>query len=303
MFRGKTENARFLIVALAFGWGLNWVASRIILEWLPPWMTRSLSIGLGAAILVFSALCARKRLTLSKQQVAHVTVAASLNIFIFNVCSAYAQIFGTTGRAVVIAYSMPIWAAFLARFTLRESLDRLQFLALGLCLTGLATLIVPQVRLGFPLGALFALGCAWAWAGGTVYLKWAKIEADALVVTAWQLLIGFSALAVGMFVAEGLPQLNHLPLKVYGWIAYSGLIGLGLCYFLWFVVVDRLSAITASLGTLLVPMTGVVAALLVLGEIPTPNDVIGFGLIFAAAVCVLMRTEPKTHAVAIEIPE
>jgi len=302
MFRFKAENARFLVVALAFGWGFNWIATRMILEWLPPWTMRSLGIGLGAASLVLSALFARKRLSLSKHQVAHVTVAATLNVFIFNVCSAYAQVFGTTGRAVVIAYSMPIWAAVLAHLTLKEPLDRRRLLALALCLAGLVTLIAPQVRLGAPLGALFALGGAWAWAGGTVYLKWAKIEADALAVTAWQLLIGFSALAIGMYIAEGVPQLNHLPVKVYGWIAYSGLIGLGLCYFLWFVVVDRLAAITASLSTLLVPVIGVIAALLVFGEIPALNDVIGFGLIFTAAACVLLRTEPKS-AVAIEMPE
>jgi drug/metabolite transporter (DMT)-like permease len=52
--------------------------------------------------------------------------------------------------------------------------------------------------------------------------------------------------------------------------------------------VKRLPAITASLGTLLVPVVGVIAASLVVGENPTLNDLIGFSLIFAAAIWVLL---------------
>src|SRR5689334_322442 len=260
------HKARFIVVALAFGWGLNWIASRIVLEWLPPWTMRTIGIGWVAATLLLAMLWRGEAFVLSRRQLVHVTVAAGLNVFIFNLCSAYAQIFGTTGRAIVIAYSMPIWAAMLARVVLKEPINGLRLLALGMCVAGLATLIAPQLRVGLPLGALFALGAAWTWAAGTIYLKWAEIDANPLAITTWQLLIGFAGLAVGMFITEGLPQLSKLPLEVYGLLAYTGFVGLGLCYFAWFVVVKRLPAITASLGTLLVPVVGVIAASLVVGE-------------------------------------
>ena len=303
MLAVSARNARLLVVGLAFGWGFNWIASRMILEWLPPWTMRTFGLGLGTATLVISMLCAGKAFALSKRQIFHVTAAAGLNVFIFNVCSAYAQIFGTTARAVVIAYSMPVWAAVLARFVLKEPIDRLRLMALAMCVAGLATLIAPQLHFGLPLGALFALGCACAWAAGTSYLKWAKIEADPLTTTAWQLLIGFSGLALGMGIVEGWPQLSDLPLKVYGWLAYTGLIGLGLCYLVWFVVVDRLPVITASLGTLLVPVVGTTAATFVIGEIPTLNDLVGFALIFAAAICVLTQKERQRSVVTTAMPE
>jgi drug/metabolite transporter (DMT)-like permease len=184
---------------------------------------------------------------------------------------------------------MPIWAALLAVVVLGERLDRVRLLALALCVAGLLMLILPQARVGFPLGALFALGCAWGWAAGTVYLKWARIEAPSLTITAWQLLIGFFALAVGMLLAEGIPHALDLPPKVWAWIIYNGLIGLGLTYFMWFVVVERLPAITASIGALLVPVIGVVASAVLIGEVPTVSDAIGFALIFFAAAAVLIR--------------
>jgi len=220
-------------------------------------------------------------------------------VAVFNVCSAYAQIYGTTSRAIVIAYSMPIWSALLANFALRETLTSVKLAALALCAVGLTILIFPLARTGFPLGALFALICAWSWAAGTVYLKWAKIRAATLAVAAWQLLFGWLMLAGGMLAFEGLPQLRPLPAHVLAWIAYNGLIGMGLAYFLWFVVIDRLPATTASLGSLLVPVIGVIGSAWLVGERPSLSDIIGFALIFAAAAAVLLQPSVQHE----ELPE
>jgi drug/metabolite transporter (DMT)-like permease len=149
---------------------------------------------------------------------------------------------------------------------------------------------------------LFSLGCAWAWAAGTIYLKWAAIDAPSLAVTAWQLVIGFFVLAVGMLLSDGLPQTIDLPLKVWAWIGYNGLIGLGVTYLIWFVVVDRLPAITASMGTLLVPVVGVAASAVVIEEMPTLSDAIGFALIFLASLCALVPKQPGKTGIAI-VPE
>jgi drug/metabolite transporter (DMT)-like permease len=56
---------------------------------------------------------------------------------------------------------------------------------------------------------------------------------------------------------------------------------------LWFAIVRRLPAMTASLGVLGSPAIGVVASILILGERPTATDLVGFALIFAASACVL----------------
>jgi drug/metabolite transporter (DMT)-like permease len=70
---------------------------------------------------------------------------------------------------------------------------------------------------------------------------------------------------------------------------FSGLIGSGLAYFLWFNIVGRVPAMTASLGVLSVPVVGMLSSMLILGDRPTPADYVGFALIFAAAACVLLR--------------
>ena len=45
---------------------------------------------------------------------------------------------------------------------------------------------------------------------------------------------------------------------------------------------------TASLGVLSAPVIGVVSTALLLGELPTRADIVGYVLIFAASVCVLL---------------
>jgi drug/metabolite transporter (DMT)-like permease len=287
--QSPATTAKLLVVVMGFAWGFNWIATRIILAALPPWTMRTLGIGLGDLTLFAAAAVTGVSLVIPRGERRKILIAAFFNVGIFNVCSAYAQIHGTTSRAVVIAYSMPIWSALLAHFVLKEKLNALKLFALALCAAGLAILIYPLARAGFPFGALLALGCAWAWAAGTVYLKWAKIRAATLAIAAWQLLLGWLMLAAGMLIFDGLPHMSPLPVNVVAWIAYNGLIGMGLAYFLWFVVVDRLPTTTASLGSLLVPVVGVIGSAVVVGERPSLTDIVGFACIFAAAASVLLQ--------------
>jgi drug/metabolite transporter (DMT)-like permease len=292
-------SAKLLVLLMGVAWGVNWIATRIILEALQPWAMRAIGMGLGTLTLFAAASISRVPLTIARRDWLKVAIAGFFNVALLCMCSAYALVLGTTSRAIVITYSTPIWAALLARFVLKERLTAVTLAALGLCVAGLAILIEPLARTGFPLGALLALASAWSWAAGTVYLKWTKIAAPTLAVAAWQVLFGWLMLTAGMLAFEGLPTLWPQPPHIVAWIAYNGLIGMGLAYFLWFIVVDRLPATTAALGSLLAPVVGIVGATLLLGERPNLSDAIGFAMIFAAAASVLLQPNVK-HT---EMPE
>ena len=297
--RDAAASAKLLVVVMGLAWGFNWVAARIILEALPPWTMRAVGIGLGDLTLFVAAAVAGVSLAVPRGERRKILIAGFFNVAVFNVCSAYAQVYGTTSRAIVIAYSMPIWSALLAHLVLKEKLNAVNLGALALCAIGLVILISPLARTGIPFGALLALGCAWTWAAGTIYLKWAQIRAATLAVAAWQLLFGWMMLAAGTLIFEGLPHLAVLPPHIVAWIGYNGLIGMGLAYFLWFVVVGRLPTTTASLGSLLVPVVGVIGSAWLVGERPSLPDIIGFALIFAAAASVLLQPSVKHE----ELPE
>jgi drug/metabolite transporter (DMT)-like permease len=296
---GAVTGARLLVVLIGVAWGMNWIATRIILESLSPWTMRVVGVGLGALVLFGAAAVSRTQLSPPRGAWVKLTIAAFFNVGIFNVCSAYSQVYGTTSRAVVIAYSMPIWASVLAWLVLKEKLTGVKLAALILCALGLIILIGPLLEQGLPLGALFALACAWCWAAGTIYLKAAQIPVPTLTATAWQLLLGWLMIVAGMFVFQGPPQPGPVPAATIVWIGYNGLIGMGLIYFVWFVVVDKLPTMTASIGTLLVPVVGVIGSAVINGERPNLTDTIGFALIFAAAATVLLQPNARHD----EMPE
>ncbi len=119
-----------------------------------------------------------------------------------------------------------------------------------------------------------------------------KTTVEPLASAAWQLLFGFLFIAAGTFFFDGYPHLWPVQTASLLAMLYVGIFGVGLAHFLWWTIVGKLPAVTASISALLVPVVGVIASIVVLGEKPTINDTIGFvldllrrGLRAAAAEC------------------
>ena len=293
------SGAKLLVLLLAFAWGFNWIAAAFALQEVPPWSLRFVGTGIGAITLVLATWLSGRSFKVPPGAFKHILIAGFFNVSVFNICSAFAQLYGATSRAVIITYSMPIWASALAWLILGDKLDRVRLLALGLCIGGLTILVSPLFSAGVPVGVFFALGCAFSWTIATVYMKWAKIDVDPLVNAAWQLMFGTLPLAFGMLIVEGYPQVWSISPRAALAILFIGLFGVGLAHFLWWAIVGKLPTITASIGSLLVPVVGVIASALILGERPSITVIVGFASIFAAAACVLLQPTVKHD----EMPE
>jgi drug/metabolite transporter (DMT)-like permease len=291
--------AKLLVVLLAFAWGFNWIAAAVALREVSPWSLRFIGSGIGAATLFVAALVTGHDLKVPRGEYIHIMVAGFLNVAAFQVLSGFAQLSGATSRAIIITYSMPIWATILSRAILGERLTPIRMLAFALCVTGLAILLWPLFTAGFPPFVFYSLGCALSWALATVYIKWARVTIEPLANAAWQLLFGFLFIAAGTFVFEGAPRFWPLQRETVLSVLYVGLFGVGLAHFLWWTIVGRLPTITASLGSLLVPVIGVSASAFILGERLTAPDIAGFTMIFAAAACVLLQPNARLA----EMPE
>jgi drug/metabolite transporter (DMT)-like permease len=281
--------ARLMLVILCLIWGVTWPVMKIALDEVPPLSMRASTAGIGAVTLL--AICTVKRRSLripNAKTWAHVFVAALLNIVSFSVLSAFAQMATETSRVAILTYTMPIWAVLLAWPVLGERPTRVQAIAVVSCTVGLVILISPLAAAGLPLGALLAVGAGLAWAAGTVYLKWARINADPIGVTSWQLTISFFAIAACMLVFEGGPHFGDAHADGLFALMFSGMFGTAIAYAMWFDIVPRVPAATASLGVLGAPVVGVVATVLIIGDRLTAPDIIGFALIFAASACAVL---------------
>jgi drug/metabolite transporter (DMT)-like permease len=294
---GKSDalRARILLVVLCLGWGTTWVTMRMALTEIPPFSMRVATLCIGAAVLIAFACFQRRTLSIpSRRTWLHICMASMFNIVAFSVFTPFAQLAADTSRVAIMVYTMPIWAAMLALPILGERMTPVRTVALALCVAGMSILIAPLASLGIPLGIMLALGAAVSWAAGTVYLKWAKLDGDPMAITIWQLAFGILVVAICLPVFEGAPHFDAGAWAMFG-LVYSGIVGSGMCYFLWFTIVRRLPASTSALGILASPVIGVITAMIVLGERPSWYDAIGFALMLSASAIVVLRPDGATR--------
>jgi drug/metabolite transporter (DMT)-like permease len=283
---------RFLLLVVAVVWGLNWVSVKFALHGVSIWTFRTISFGGGALILMLAARWMGVSLRVEKTvDRLHLAVAGLFSTVGFGVLSAFAILNTSAGRSAICAYTMPIWVTLLGRVVLGERLTALRMVSLVLGSAGLVVLLWPLVATGLPIGAIAAIGSAISWAIGTVYQKWANVTAHPLAIAVWQLVAGAAAAAIGVLFA-GIGPWTPVGALSLAALVYTTVGGTAIAYLLWFQIVERLPAGTAGLGTLLVPVVGVIASVALLGERPTNADLVGFVLIFIAAL-VALRPGPR----------
>lgn len=279
-----------LLASLGLFWGLNWPGMKIALNELPVWWFRVISVwGGGIGLLMVSAVMGLK-VWPSRSELGALLICTLFSIIGWHVMTGYGVSLMPAGRASIIAFTMPVWAALLASWLLGEAITLYKTLGLGLGLAGLAALIGPDmVALGAaPLGALFMLAASMSWAMGTILFKRFEWRSPVATLIGWQLVLGAVPITAGALVLEPLPEMTAISTEV--WIALAYLIALPMIYCQWayFYVVKIFPAAIAAIGTLAVPIVGVFSSALLLGESVGQPEVLALVLISAALFVVLV---------------
>jgi drug/metabolite transporter (DMT)-like permease len=273
-------------------WGLNWPIVKIMLATASPWTLRAAGLTGGAIFLLLLARLTKTSLAVPRPHWRTLVIASLLNVALFNICAVFAQLSMPTSRAAILTFTMPLWASLFAWALLGDKIDKRRALSLALGSFGLAVLAVPFWPIlasgQVPFGLVYVLGAAISWALGTVYLKGHPVPVPPLASTTWQVIIAAVICAVCMALFET-PYLDLTATPQLSAFIYHVLFPQGIAYLLWFDLAGRVSASTAALGTLLVPIFGVAGAVALLGDWPTPLDLAGLGFILCAVVLDQLR--------------
>ena len=290
-----TTRAKWLLVMCGFYWGVNWPLIKIGLTGFTPWTYRLIVFSVGVVTLMAGVKFSGRKLTVPRGFMTwlHLFMSCILNIAAFSLLSTFAMLTATTSRVAVVSYSFPVWACLLAWLILGEKLRGAAALGLALCACGLVVLIYPVIDSSAMIGLGLSLGSAMTWAVGTVYSKLVRIPGDMLTNTAWQVVIAAVAVLVCTLAFQGWPSFEPVPVEAIGAAIANGFLS-AVSYFLWYYVIERLPAMTAALGSLTSPAVGVLTAALILGERPPLLDMIGFAMIFGAAVCAILQPRDRT---------
>jgi drug/metabolite transporter (DMT)-like permease len=244
------------------GWGLNFpIMKHLLTEW-PPLSSRGLCGLVGAAALALIALARQQKLGVPRPMWLRLLLVSTLAIGGWTAFMGLALLWLSASEAAVLGISIPVWVAFLAWPILGERLSLVRALALTVSLIGIAVLLGGngiEASVEKLPGILCALAGAVCVGLGTVLTKHFPLSMPPLALAAWQIGIGCLPIAIVGLAVEH-PRLAAL--SGIGWASmiYMTLIQFCLCYVCWFAALERLPAATASIGTLLVPVVGVLAA-------------------------------------------
>ena len=211
------------------------------------------------------------------------------------------------GLASLVLQAQVLLTVLLAAGFLGERPSRRQLAGVVLGVAGLAVVAVGRSAVAPLLPLIIVLGAALSWAAGNVIARKAK-AASGLGLVVWSgavvplPLAGLSLLVDGPGAVFGTLANLQLPtiLSALYTAAFGSLVGYGI----W----NRLLASHPSSAvvpfTLLVPVVGMTAAWLVLGEVPTlPELAGGFLLLGGVAIAVLTRTgSPRQRPEAVLEP-
>lgn len=280
----------FLLAALSLFWGLNWPGMKIVLEELPIWWFRAMSVAAGAFGLLTIAYFSTGVFRPARSELRPLLVCAVFNIVGWHLFTGYGVSLMPAGRASIIAFTMPVWAAVLSSVLLGEPMTRFKLAGLAMGVAGLAVLIGPDLLVlqTAPLGALFMLGAAISWAIGTVLFKRSEWTSPVVALIGWQLLIGALVIAPGAMLLEPVPDLTELSGRSIVALAYLFALPMVFCQWAYFKVVRMFPAAIAAIGTLAVPVVGVYSSALILGEPVGWMEFTAMALICGALTTVLV---------------
>ena len=287
---GTAYSLRGLALLLAVGlfWGFNWPVMKVGMAAIPVFTFRAISIFLGG--LCLAAIC---RYTGYSMKVPRAQwpplLLVTLLIFGFTVLSGYGVLQTGSGRAAVMAYTMPIWAIPMGALLLADPLTWRKLASLALGLAGMAMLVVADIESlgGAPIGILIMLVTAILWAGATIAHKKAAWTVPTLVLVTWQSLLSSVPLAIGAAFVDY--QEVYFPgLWPILCLLYNVFIAATFCLYAYFEVVRIFPVGITTIGVLIAPVVGVFSGAFTLGEPLGLAEFAALALVLAAIALPVM---------------
>ena len=262
-----------LLLACCVLWGLNQVAAKVALAEVPPLLQAGVRSGVAALLVAGWAALRGIPLWERDGTLRGGLVAGALFAVEFG-CIFVGLQFTTASRMVVFIYLAPFVVAIGMQVLVRSTSERLrpaQWLGLAGAFAGVAWAFAegfqqphqgPRQWVGDGLGVLAAV----LWAGTTLTIRGTRLT----LASAEKTLLYQVAVSAVLLVAGGLLQGERWPAQISatGWwsLGFQAVIVTFVSYLVWFWLVRHYAATRLSAFTLLTPVFGLLAGVLLLGE-------------------------------------
>jgi drug/metabolite transporter (DMT)-like permease len=280
----------WILAGLTIVWGFNWTAMKVAISDITPFTFRTLCLGAGSGLLFAFLRASGQPLAIPRSQWKRLVLIAFFSITCWNILVVFGLQHIPSGRAAILAYTMPAWAIPLSVLILGERITPRKLLGLALGMAGMLLLVWDEfARLqGAPLGALLVLSASFTWAIGTLLQKKYPVQAPLPAYTAWIMLLGGVPIYIGALVFEDFGRLGQLGLRPLLAVAYNILFAFAWGHWAWIKLATSMSVTVFSLSMLVIPVVGVFSGMLFLGEQPGWAEYLALAFVLGSLATVIV---------------
>ena len=282
------RNVHVCLVLTMLFWGGTFVAGRVLSENLHPQTASSLRFILASVMLLSAILIRDKSLPgLSKKQWGAMALLGLTGVFAYNLFFFAGLQTVEAGRASMIIAVNPVVTSLIAILFLGERCDLPRSVGMVLSVSG-AFLVISK---GHPasffqgnsvmMGEFYIVGCVLSWSAYTLIGKQLLKDIEPLIAVAYSCTLGAVFLSAIALYSGHLAEIKELTAMSAVCLFYFAFFGTTLGFIWFYDGVKKLGAARAAMYVNLVPVSGVLLGVLILGEKLSSSLIIGGLLVFA----------------------
>ena len=260
-------------------WGNSFVAIKILVNYLSPTTIASLRFLIASPLFIAVLFLKRREWHMERQDVGKFLLFGFLSVPIYHVFLNYGTRYIPAGTVTILIALNPMITALLASVMIGERIGRLKGAGIALGFTGAATIAFSGEGIGggHIAGVVLVVLATTSWAVYTVMSKPMLKRYHPLQLTAYIALIGTAMMAPSwpLMVKEA------IGLSFDGWLAmiYIGFICIAIGYPVWYWALSKKEASRTATFVYFIPISGIIGAYFILGEVPGPLALIGGALV------------------------
>jgi drug/metabolite transporter (DMT)-like permease len=277
-----------VFVALCFIWGSTWLAIKVGLEFLPPFLFAGIRFAVASVFMLLLVPLLHARIPRDA-----VSWRAMLLLGVFQIALVYGLVFWgeqyiTSGLTAVLSATLPFFVVIFAHVLIKtESITRRKIIGIFGAFVGVAIMFWRSLNSGQGLSAQLSLLSILAIVGssasgglGTVIAKKYSSSIDPAASVLVQSMVGSVALLCVGFVTERGIEFEFSPTAIAA-VLYLGVIGSALAFVGWYWLFTKTTATNSSLILLITPVIALLLGWLVLQEEVEPVVAVGTLLILS----------------------
>ena len=269
-------------------WGIGFTITKAGMEELPPMLINGLRWSLTGLILVWWFPIPKKYFkTIILVSIIACTIQYSLTYSGLNIVDASSAI-------LFVQFEVP-FGVLVAYFYLKEIPQLKNIVGILIAFIGLIVLSGAPSLDGKIIGIALLLAGTFTWSLGQVLVKKVSENLNGIALTAWIGILAGPQLIIGSEIIEGnvINNITSASYKTWLIVLYLGILMNCMGYSAWYYVLGRYEVNKIIPIMLLLPVTGVLSAIFILGERPDINTYIGGCIIIIGVSLILFGKSKK----------